>query len=119
MMHIEAVCGDCGETFLPGSFEEADLEHYQKADETPCGGVGEISRLVYDNEDQLMGELLRRLLVGPEGMPPLAFRPIPRALIGILGDDLPELEGLIESLSHPKPGELITLPSGTQITFNL
>lgn len=38
---LEARCTRCGETFIPDSPD--DLEHIQREDEQPCGGVGTIT----------------------------------------------------------------------------
>lgn len=37
---LEAVCGKCGETFIP--CDENDTEHIEREDGEPCGGTGEI-----------------------------------------------------------------------------
>lgn len=33
---LEALCGRCGETFIPN--DESDLDHFQRQDGTDCGG---------------------------------------------------------------------------------
>lgn len=40
---LEAVCGKCGETFIPHSEEPDDLIHGQTEAEKPCGGQGTVT----------------------------------------------------------------------------
>lgn len=102
MMFIEARCNECREIFVPHSVSEEDLEHWVREDGEECGGVGSVTRLLFDSYEQLQGALLHRLVTGTEGMPPIGFRPSPEIAGGLMEEDIHAIEAALEP-AKPTP----------------